>query len=112
MSGNICLILTTVDSEDAARHMASDLVEQRLAACVQMLPGVRSLYRWQAKTEQSVETLLQIKTTPARADDVVAWLEKHHPYELPEIVRLDGAASRPYAAWASEATMTQEPIHD
>jgi len=109
MSGEICLILTTVDSEDTARHMARSLVEQRLAACVQMLPGMRSLYRWQGRTEEAGETLVQIKTAPGRAGDVVRWLEMHHPYELPEIVRLDGTASAPYAAWAAEATTIQEP---
>ncbi|HXH65025.1 MAG TPA: divalent-cation tolerance protein CutA [Mariprofundaceae bacterium] len=112
MSGEICLILTTVDSEDAARQMARSLVEQRLAGCVQMLPGIRSLYRWQGSVEEAGESLIQIKTSPERANEVMRWLEAHHPYELPEIVRIDASASAAYAAWLAGAAAIQESEHD
>jgi len=106
MSREICLILTTVDDEDVAQRLARSLVDQRLAACVQMLPRMRSFYRWQGKTEEAGEFLLQIKTSAGQAGHVTSWLTRHHPYELPEIVRFDGSASAAYAAWISEAVTT------
>jgi periplasmic divalent cation tolerance protein len=112
MSAEICLILTTVDNEDAARHMARSLVENQLAACVQMLPGIRSYYHWQGKMEEAGEFLIQIKTTPPQAGHVMRWLEHHHPYELPEIARFDGTASDAYAAWVAGAVTIQESDHD
>jgi periplasmic divalent cation tolerance protein len=112
MSAEICLILTTVDNEHAARHMARSLVERQLAACVQMLPGIRSFYHWHGKMEEAGEFLIQIKTAPAQAGQVMRWLEQHHPYDLPEIARFDASASDAYAAWVAGAVTIQEPMHD
>ena len=103
MAGNICLITTTLDDEQKARHLARSLVEQHLAACVQVLPNMRSYYRWQGNVEEAGEFLMQIKTAPAKACELMRWLERHHPYELAEIVRLDGSASDAYAAWVEDA---------
>lgn len=103
MPGKICLITTTLDDEQKARHLARSLVEQHLAACVQVLPNLRSCYRWQGKTEEASEYLMQIKTAPAKACEVMRWLERHHPYELAEIVRLDASASDTYAAWVEDS---------
>ena len=109
MPGNVCLIMTTLDDEQKARHLARSLVEQHLAACVQMLPGMRSCYRWQGKVEEAGEFLIQIKTAPARAEEVMQWLAHHHPYALAEIVRLDASASDAYAAWVAGAVSDPDP---
>ena len=109
MPGDICLIMTTVDNEDTARHIARSLVAQHLAACVQMLPNMRACYRWQGKVEEAGEIQIQIKTAPDRAGEVVRWLTQHHPYDLPEIVRLDAQASDTYAAWVASAVAEPNP---
>ena len=95
----ITLLLTTVDSHDDAHRLARELVARRLAACVQGSAPITSHYRWQGKQEESVEYRLQIKMLPERCEAAVAWLTAHHPYQTPEIVRLDGAASEGYARW-------------
>ena len=109
MPGKICLITTTVDNENAARHIARSLVAQHLAACVQMLPDMRSCYRWQGKVEEASEFLIQIKTAPTRAGEVMQWLARHHPYALAEIVRLDASASDAYAAWVAGSVSDPDP---
>ena len=108
MPGDICLITTTLDDEQKARHLARSLVEQHLAACVQTLPNLRSCYRWQGKVEEVSEFLVQIKTTPAQGDAVMRWLARHHPYELAEIVRFDAEASEAYAAWVEGSVADPE----
>jgi len=108
MPGDICLITTTLDDAQKARLLARSLVEQHLAACVQVLPNLRSYYRWQGKVEEASEFLVQIKTTPARADTVMRWLARHHPYELAEIVRFDASASEAYAAWVEGSVSEPE----
>jgi periplasmic divalent cation tolerance protein len=93
--------MTTLDDEQKARHLARSLVEQHLAACVQVLPPMHACYRWQGQVEEASEHLIQIKTAPARADEVMRWLAGHHPYALAEIVRLDASASEAYAEWVA-----------
>ncbi|MBM4243070.1 MAG: divalent-cation tolerance protein CutA [Deltaproteobacteria bacterium] len=96
----VLVVLTTVGSEDAAVSLARALVERRLVACVNVVPAVRSIYRWQGAVQDDRELLLLAKTTAARLDDVTAALAELHPYEVPEIVALEAAAvSATYAAW-------------
>jgi periplasmic divalent cation tolerance protein len=78
---------TAPDAETAAR-IARVLVEERLAACVNLVPGVRSLYRWKGRVEDAGEVLLLIKTRAERLDALAARLRALHPYELPELVAL------------------------
>ena len=92
---------------DKADEIASHLVEERCAACVNTLPGVRSTYRWKGKVERDPETTLLVKTSAAALDRCVARLRELHPYEVPEIVVLtpDVAASfAPYVDWVREET--------
>lgn len=93
------LLMTTVSSGKDADALASALVEGRLAACVQQVP-IRSSYRWEGELAVEAEVLLLVKTTDEHADAAAAFLEEHHPYEVPEIlvVRRVGA-SAPYLAW-------------
>lgn len=95
---------TAPDGETAAR-IARALVEERLAACVNLVPAVRSIYRWQDRVEDEAEVLLVIKTRAERIDALAARLRALHPYELPELVALPVAAgSAAYLAWvAAEA---------
>jgi len=78
---------TAPDWETAAR-IARALVEERLAACANLVPGVRSIYRWQGRVEDESEVLLLLKTRADRVDALGARLRALHPYDLPELVAL------------------------
>jgi periplasmic divalent cation tolerance protein len=97
---SIALLLTTAGSEDEAAKIARELVERRLAACVNVVSGVASTYRWKGAVETASEWLLVIKTLPDRFDDVQAALGELHSYELPELVMIDPERVDPrYAGW-------------
>lgn len=90
---------------DQADPIARRLVEERLAACVNALPGVQSTYRWQGSVCTDAETTLLIKTWEDRLDDLTARLLELHPYDLPEILALPlHAGHPPYLAWVFQAT--------
>ncbi len=80
------LVLCTCPNHEAAEQLATLLVEQRLAACINIVPGLTSIYRWQGKLEQGTEELLLIKTTQNRYAALENTIQQQHPYELPEII--------------------------
>ena len=80
------LVLTTLGADADAAALARTLVEERLAACVNVLPPMRSIYRWQGAVEQAAEHQLVIKTTAARVEALKARLADLHPYDLPELL--------------------------
>lgn len=83
-----CAVLVTAPDAETGTRIARQLVEERLAACVNLLPGVRSIYRWQGAVEEDAEVLLVIKTAGERLSDVAARVKDLHPYALPEVVAL------------------------
>jgi periplasmic divalent cation tolerance protein len=94
------IVLTTAGSEEEARKIALHLVENRLAACVNIIPQIESIYRWQGKVDSSREWLLLVKTTDERFPAVRDAIRKLHSYELPECVVLnieDGSSE--YLQW-------------
>jgi periplasmic divalent cation tolerance protein len=94
------IVLCTAGSENEARNIARHLVERRLAACVNIVPQIESIYRWQGKVESSQEWLLVIKTTAERFPAVRDAIGELHSYELPECIAInieDGAAD--YLEW-------------
>ena len=93
------IILTSVDDKAKAESMAQALVEQKLAACVQISAQGVSVYQWQGKVCRDKEYYLSIKTDEAHQDKVVAWLEANHPYDTPEIISLNAKASAEYQHW-------------
>ena len=96
-------ILCTVPDQALADRLAQALVEDRLAACVNALPGVTSHYRWQGKVERAAEVLLVIKTERARFDAVCEKVRALHPYAVPELIALPiGAGAPDYLAWLTE----------
>lgn len=98
------VVLVTTDSESAAQALARTLVEQRLAACVNILP-IQSVYRWQDQIEQAAEWQLLIKTDWACLHDLQAAIHEQHSYDLPEIIALPiESGSGPYLAWISQET--------
>ncbi len=94
------VVLSTADSEESAATLAKALVEQRLAACVNIIPGARSIYRWQGKVEDAAEWILVIKSRRDLFDRLREAIAKAHSYEVPEVIALpvvDGSES--YLAW-------------
>ena len=101
----LVVVLCTVPDEATAEKLAKGLVDERLAACVNAIPGVKSFYRWQGKIEADAEVQLVIKTRSERFDELAAWISANHPYEVPEIVAIPAnRVSEAYFAWAVEQT--------
>ncbi|HUQ49878.1 MAG TPA: divalent-cation tolerance protein CutA [Terriglobales bacterium] len=94
------IILTTTGNQTEARKIARALVEQKLVACVNIVPGVESVYRWKGKLESSNECLLAIKTSQKRFKAVQDVIKQMHTYDLPEIVSvaIEGG-SKEYLKW-------------
>lgn len=108
---SILLVYCTAPDLDTARALARTLVEERLAACVNLVPGLTSFYRWQGTVQEDAETLLLIKTAAARHRALQERLRALHPYELPEIIAVPVSAGLPaYLEWV--ATETLSPPED
>ncbi|MEM8533870.1 MAG: divalent-cation tolerance protein CutA [Chloroflexota bacterium] len=98
------IVMTTTDSQDEADRLAEGLVEQKLAACVQIL-NITSYYAWEGKIENSPEYLMLIKTNEGCYDDVEQFLTQHHSYDVPEIVQAPIQRGLPvYLQWIDENT--------
>jgi periplasmic divalent cation tolerance protein len=98
------LVLSTCGSIDEARKLARALVEKQLAACVNIVPQIESVYYWKGKVETSTEFLLLIKTTAGAFDELREVLTELHSYDLPECIEIpieDGSAA--YLAWIGES---------
>jgi len=101
----LIVVLTTVASATDAETLAGKLVDSGLAACVQILPLMTSVYRWEGKLQTESEHLLLIKTLDERYDDLELFLSENHPYEVPEIVALDAhRVSQSYLDFAARST--------
>ena len=89
----------------AVDSLAARVLEARLVACVNVMPEVRSLYRWRGKIEDETESLLIMKTKRARTEELIECLEEAHPYEVPEVLVLPvEAGSEPYLDWVLKET--------
>ncbi len=98
------LVLSTCPDAATAERLAALLVDRRLAACVNIVPGLTSVYRWKGRTEHDSEVLLLAKSRADRYAALEAALVEHHPYELPEVVAVSleqGLAG--YLAWVDRA---------
>jgi periplasmic divalent cation tolerance protein len=94
------IVLTTTANSDEAARLGRTLVEERLAACATLIPGVQSIYRWQGQVESATETLLLIKTGSENLAALEARLHELHSYQTPEFLVLPvEAASHPYLDW-------------
>ncbi len=99
------LVLTNLPDQTIATRLAEHLVKQGLAACVNILAPVTSIYHWQGKLETAQEIPLLIKTSQSRYMEIEAAICKLHPYETPEILQLPITGGLPaYLAWLSEET--------
>ncbi len=102
---DVLVVLCTAPDDDTANRIADVLVESRVAACVTILPVVRSVYRWQGAVERSTEVQLLIKTTRARCAVLIETIATAHPHDVPEIIALPVADGLPaYLRWVVEET--------
>ena len=107
----VLVCFCTCPDADCAARLADTLVGERLAACVNIVPGLRSVYRWQGEMERSDETLLLIKTSRDRLDALTTRISDLHPYELPEVVAVEVAGGlSTYLDWVAEATRPDQPL--
>ena len=101
----VVLLISNAPDEQTAFEIAQALVDEGLAACVNVLAPCRSVYRWQGKVEQASEVPLLVKTVAARVPALIARVRELHPYELPEVITIpivDGL--RPYLDWVVDST--------
>ncbi len=102
------VVVTTTETQADAVRLAQALVESELAACVQVLPQITSIYRWQGKIEQAREVLLLIKTTRAAYSELEAAIKQNHSYQTPEIIALPvEAGSTDYLGWLTTSVRAQ-----
>ena len=98
------IVLTMTGSEDEARNIASTLVERQLAACVNIVPQIESIYRWQGKVESAQEWLLLIKTSAEKFAEVRDAIRELHSYDLPECIAINIEDGSPaYLQWIADS---------
>ncbi len=101
----ISLVFVTAPNREVASALAEALIERRLAACVALLPGIESIYRWEGKVERTVEVQLLIKAASSRLEEVERCVLELHPYTTPEFVSIPAAyANAQYLQWALAAS--------
>lgn len=106
------IVFSTLPSESQGQEIARKLIDERLAACVNIVPGLTSIYRWQANIETAAEVLLMIKTDEACYPQLEAALRAWHPYELPEILAVAVNAGLPdYMNWIIHETTSHNENH-
>ena len=97
------IVLTTVASRDEGEKLARLIVEEKLAACVQILPQMTSVYFWEGKVQSESEHLLLIKTLEENFDDLSEFIKKNHSYDVPEIVAIEAEkVSNDYRKWMAD----------
>ena len=102
MSAKIVILLSNFPNADAARKAVRSLVEERLVACGNIIPGVESIYEWKGALETTAEVTVICKTTAARADEAQARMRALHPYDVPEILNIPVAGGWPdYLGWVA-----------
>ena len=102
MSEEYQIALCTCPDEETAEMVANHLVDEQLATCVNILPGMRSVYRWQGEVESNNEVMLVIKTMGHVFEQLEEVILRHHPYELPEIVTVPiSNGEKHYLSWIS-----------
>jgi periplasmic divalent cation tolerance protein len=107
-TAEMIIIYTTLPSENDARTIGAELVEARLAACVNILPGMVSIYRWQDATETASETVMLVKAPKALEAQLLAALAARHPYSVPALIVVEpSSVGAPYLAWLYNQTSAQ-----
>lgn len=99
------LVMTALPDQDTARSLAHSLLEEKLAACINLMPAIVSFYEWKGETCEDSECLLLIKTRQSCYGRIEALIHTHHPYELPEIIAMEISHGLPaYLEWIHKST--------
>ena len=107
----VLLVLTNVPNEEVAEQLARQIVERRLAACVNILPAIRSVYRWEEQVEETQEVAIHIKTIAARYAELEATIKEMHPYAVPEIIAVPITDGLPaYLDWITRETSKERNV--
>lgn len=102
------VVMTTTSDSDEAKRLARSIVDAKLAACVQILPKMTSVYFWEGKVQAEPEHLLLIKTLEEKFDQLSEFIKSKHTYDVPEIVAIDVAkVSEDYLTWMRDVTSQQ-----
>ena len=101
----VCVVLVTAPNEEKAAELAHALVGEKLAACVNIVPRARSIYRWESDVKDEAEALLVVKTSADRFEALHQRVLALHPYQVPEVLRLEVAQGHlPYLDWVRDST--------
>lgn len=104
--GDLALILSTLPDAGAAERLVERLVQERLIACGNLLPGVVSIFRWNEKVTREEEVLVLLKTPRSRVEEAFRRIAELHPYEVPELVSLSAdTVSHAYCRWVRQETI-------
>jgi len=104
MAEELLLVFSTFPDTQTAQAIGKTLVEEKLAACVNLIPGIESIYRWQGKVEAANEVMALIKTTIGQYQQLETRVKALHPYQVPEIVSVSPVGGLPdYLNWAVQA---------
>ena len=103
------MVYCTCPNAEVAGTLARQLVQRKLAACVNILPEIRSIYRWQGEVQDDADSLMLIKTTQANVGKLQEWLLENHPYDEPEVIAVPVTEGSPgYLEWVTAETQTRE----
>lgn len=103
---NLVVCMTSFAKMRHAEKCAAELIAQKLAACVQVLPKMKSFYEWDGALQKESEVLMLIKTTADLTEQIQVFFQKHHPYEVPEFIVLSvSEASEKYLEWVNQVTV-------
>lgn len=106
------LVLTNSPDADSAQQLANQIIDQSLAACVNILPPMQSIYSWKGVRQRATENQLLIKTTQKRYADLESFIMDNHPYELPEIIAMPLEAGLPaYLNWINSCCEEPDEIN-
>ncbi len=104
MKDDFSVILITAPTAEEGKKLAKGLVQEKLAACVNVVTQVESFYWWEGKIEHANEVLLVVKTLAEKESQIETWVRTHHSYSVPEVIRLSIIeGSQPYLTWLKES---------
>ena len=105
MDAEHVIVMSTTDSEQAARQLAADAVRERLAACAQIVGPITSVFRWEGDVQTEAEWRLEFKTAADRSEALRSYIIEHHGYDVPEVVVVPVTAGSPeYLTWVRDET--------